>query len=326
VEHWLRSDESQRIEGTVNNPQKGGYRESDMIEKASFGMQFYLLSARAQRNAWRNKLMLRGRLAQTLFLSVVIGLIFLQLTNDQRGIQDREGSLFFIAVNGVMTSTMGVLSIFAAEKAVFIREYGSGLYGLPAYFFSRTFVELPFKIIFPIIGGSIIYWTIGFQPVATKFLIMIGIMVLLENTGTALGIFVASFFQDIAVALAVVPMFLMPLMIFSGFFVNTATSPVWLRWIKYISPMKYAFVALVENEFTGLHLHCTPGQMQNATAAGGNAVPYCATTSGEQVIRLLGFDHEQSIGLNVLILACMYVGFLFFGYLALWRQVLNRQK
>jgi len=260
-----------------------------------------------------------------LFLSVLIGLIFLQIPSDQRGVQDREGSLFFISVNGIMLSTMGVLNIFAAEKAVFIREYGSGLYGLPAYFLSRTFVELPFKIIFPIISGSIIYWTIGYQNVASKFLIMLTIMVLLENTGTALGVFVASFFSDIAPALAVVPMLLMPLMIFSGFFVNTATSPIWLRWIKYISPMKYSFVALIKNEFTGLHLHCTPDQQQNATSS-GNSIPYCPITSGEQVISLLGFDQEQSIGLNLLILLCMYVGLLFCGYLALWSQVLRRQK
>jgi len=257
-----------------------------------------------------------------------MGLIFLQLGHDQRGIQDREGSLFFVAVNGLMTSTMGVLSIFAAEKAVFVREYESGLYRLPAYFLSRTVVELPFKIVFPIIGGSLLYWIIGYQDVATKYLIMVLTMIILENCGTALGIFVASFFEDIAIALAIVPMLLMPLMVFSGFFVNSATSPEFLNWIKYISPMKYAFVALVKNEFTDLELHCTSAQLTPITVQNGNTTiiqRICPITNGERVVSLLGFNDEGSIAVNIIILACMYFVLLSLAYGALWRQLRLRK-
>lgn len=41
------------------------------------------------------------------------------------------------AFQGTFGSVMGVLTIFGAEKAVFKREYGSRLYNLPAYFWSR---------------------------------------------------------------------------------------------------------------------------------------------------------------------------------------------
>jgi ATP-binding cassette subfamily G (WHITE) protein 1 len=330
AENWLKSGEAaQYVVEPLKLPTQGGFKTSDVLERAPFTSQFYLLSQRALRNAWRNKLMLKGRFAQTIFLGVLMGLIFLQLGTDQRGIQDREGSLFFVAVNGIMTSTMGVLSIFAAEKNVFIREYESGLYRLPAYFLSRTFVELPFKVVFPIIGGTILYWLVGYQDVASKYVLMVFIMVILENCGTALGIFVASFFEDIAVALAVVPMFLMPLMIFSGFFVNAATSPAFLQWIKYISPMKYAFVALVKNEFSDLQLHCTESQMTPIpiTKPDGSTtlMPYCARTNGEQVISLLGFDSEGSIAVNVIVLAAMYFILLILAYLALWRQLRMRK-
>jgi hypothetical protein len=36
----------------------------------------------------------------------------------------------------------GVITIFGVEKAVFQREYSSGMYGLPAYFISRNAVEV----------------------------------------------------------------------------------------------------------------------------------------------------------------------------------------
>jgi len=148
ADNWLQSNEQTKVTDVLKTPVQGGFKLSDVLERAPFKTQFDLLAQRAFRNAWRNKLMLKGRFAQTIFLSVLIGLIYLQLSADQQGIQNREGSLFFVAVNGVMTSTMGVLSIFAAEKTVFIREFESGLYRLPAYFLSRTFVEFPFKVFF----------------------------------------------------------------------------------------------------------------------------------------------------------------------------------
>jgi len=219
---------------------------------------------------------------------------------------------------------MGVLSIFAAEKSVFIREYGAGLYRLPAYFISRNIVEIPFKIIFCLIGMTIIYFMIGYQEIAGKYFIMVLVGIVQEFAGTALGIFMASLFEDIAVALAVTPMALMPLMIFSGFFVNSSTIPVFLNWIKWLSPMKYAFVALVKNEFSGLKLDCTDSQLISSTNSTGGVEYYCPFTKGEQEITLLGFDDQGSIAVNIVILGVLYFGLLFLAYIALWKQVKKR--
>lgn len=41
---------------------------------------------------------------------------------------------------------------------------------------------------------------------------------------------------------------MMPYIIFGGFFVNLNTVYVWLRWITYLSPIRYATEALLRNE------------------------------------------------------------------------------
>lgn len=43
----------------------------------------------------------------------------LQVDDDLRGVQDRQGSLFFLVVQGMFGSVMTVLTVFGAEKAVF---------------------------------------------------------------------------------------------------------------------------------------------------------------------------------------------------------------
>jgi ABC-type multidrug transport system permease subunit len=112
------------------------------------------------------------------------------------------------------------------EKAVFTREYKNGYYSLPAYFFSKTVVELPHNVLFPLLLTCITYWMVGYQNEGDKFIICAIALILLTNCGTAIGIFAACAFDSLQVALAVVPMFLLPLMIFSGFFVNSDYIPV----------------------------------------------------------------------------------------------------
>lgn len=45
--------------------------------------------------------------------------------------------------------------------------------------------------------------------------------------------------------------------LFSGFYANTSLIPVWLRWLQWISPMRYTYSALVLNQFTGLNFTCS---------------------------------------------------------------------
>jgi len=59
---------------------------------------------------------------------------------------------------------------------------------------------------------------------------------------------------DGSITLVAAPPIILPLMIFSGFFINTDSIPVYLDWIKYISPIKYAFQAYCLNEFQSLAL------------------------------------------------------------------------
>ena len=65
---------------------------------------------------WRNPLILKGKLAQTLVLALIVGLIFRDLGDDLKGVQNREGSLFFLMVQGLFGAVMGIITIFG-ERA-----------------------------------------------------------------------------------------------------------------------------------------------------------------------------------------------------------------
>eukprot|EP00457_Paulinella_chromatophora_P001442 gb/GEZN01001444.1/.p1 GENE.gb/GEZN01001444.1/~~gb/GEZN01001444.1/.p1 ORF type:complete len:724 (-),score=147.90 gb/GEZN01001444.1/:876-2978(-) len=282
--------------------------------KAPFITQLSWLASRAWKNQFRNKLMLQAHVGQLLFLNLIVGCLYYQTPNTQQGIQNRNGALFFVSINGMMSSMMGVLSIFVIEKPVMVREYEGQLYGLPAYFISKIGVELPFKLIFPFLGVSILYFMIGFRPGFVHFITLGLVVMCMELTGTAMGVAMTSFFSDIAVALQVMPVLFLPLMFFSGFYANSDLIPVWLDWIKYCSPIFYAFVAASKNEYTDLVLTCNPNQL-----VGPDKI--CPIISGNQVIALLGFDSQPSIVECLVVLVGYYCICLVLAYYGLRRQL-----
>jgi hypothetical protein len=54
-------------------------RSRDVQDYAAFSTQFRLLFIRTAANAYRNKLILAARFGQAVVLSLIVGLIFLQL-------------------------------------------------------------------------------------------------------------------------------------------------------------------------------------------------------------------------------------------------------
>lgn len=142
-------------------------------------------------------------------------------------------------------------------------------------------------------------------------------MVLLDNCGASLGILVSCIFNDIAIAISVMPMVILPLMVFSGFFVNSNAIPPYFNWIQYLSPMRYSFIALVKNEFSGLKIDC--GSPQQAAMTNCNP-------SGDAIIMQLGFDDKGTIGENCAVLFSLAVGFLLLAYVALWVSVRRMNK
>src|SRR4051794_35806984 len=81
---------------------------------ASFWTQFTYLFGRASRNAFRNKSIVAVKLFQSIFIGVILGLVYINVNHrtPAQQIQDKAGVLFFIAVNQYFGASQSVLAIF----------------------------------------------------------------------------------------------------------------------------------------------------------------------------------------------------------------------
>jgi ABC-type multidrug transport system permease subunit len=122
------------------------------------------------------------------------------------------------------------------------------MYGIGHYFLARNVTELPELLLIPLINVSIYYFMIGLAPTAQQFFLHYLISVLMGLNGSSLGLFLGSVVLDAKSVSAIMPIVLLPVILFSGFFKNRNELPVWIGWLEYISPNKYSFTAYMNNE------------------------------------------------------------------------------
>jgi len=235
------------------------YIENKRKYEVSWFKQFYLVLLRALVNEIRNPLDVKSKFGQILFFSVLTVALYTPLSKNYVGIQDRIGAIFLgVGMTG-MASINGSLGTFSLERAVFIRERMSKSYTSSAYFCGRAMSEVPLFIIFPFLYGVIIYFALEMNSYsAGKFFIFVAIHMLGWWAGSGYGLFLSTIFPTLEIALALVPILIIPFFVLAGFFVNQDSIPVWLIEFEYLSVFKWMFQALAINEFDDLTLNCSP--------------------------------------------------------------------
>lgn len=123
------------------------------------------------------------------------------------------------------------------------------MYNVSPYFATKTIAEFPITILKPMLTSCILYFGIGLTRSASKFFLFYLSLFLCSLTSQSLGYFLSSIFNQEETAVQLAPIILMPMVLFSGFFSNSGSYPVWISWIQYISPVKYTLEALIYNEF-----------------------------------------------------------------------------
>ena len=165
INEFETSPENATVTQIVNEPSANKLLPQSFKKMSSFVTQYNYLFQRASKNAFRNPLIIRAKLGQTIIISLIIGLLYLK-TNEKTkidsAVQDRAGVLFFLAINTVFSNSIGMLSVFGTEKRVFAREHGAGYYSLFSYFSSKVMVEVPFQLVFPIILGYLSFPSVPF--------------------------------------------------------------------------------------------------------------------------------------------------------------------
>ncbi|KAJ2726258.1 hypothetical protein GGI07_000735 [Coemansia sp. Benny D115] len=260
AESWQQSAEAATLQTLIDAPELAPIDARQFRRTSSTTTQLKYLIKRSALNAVRNKFIINIRLAQGIFFGLLIGLIFLNTQDRSESVQRQNysGALFFCCAAQFLIAILSVVNVFTSERDVFLREWQNMYYRQPAYFIAKNIIELPIQIVVPVIFSCICYWLLGLRHDVGKFFIYMATMIAMNICGFSFGLLLGASFADLTTVNTAIPGLFLPFLLFGGLFVNTGNSTVWLRWIQWVSPLKYSYTATMKNQFTGYTIDGVP--------------------------------------------------------------------
>ncbi|KAK0187746.1 P-loop containing nucleoside triphosphate hydrolase protein [Armillaria mellea] len=255
--------------------------------KAPTSRTVVTLLSRTLKTSFRDPLGMTTSWIEAVLMGVVVGLVFLQLPDSIAGIRSRQAALYTaVGLQGYLMVMYEVYRLTVVEMPVFDREHGEGVVGVLPWILSYRLAHLFLEdMIVPLIFSTISYFMIGFTPSVSRFFFYFAIGLLNHYASVLFAGLSSAISRNFATATLIANLAFTVYTFACGFFIQGNSIPVYLRWMKWISHLSYAFTALVDNEFKDQFFDCPSG---DATTD-----PNCITYRGDFIIESLAVPRKD---------------------------------
>ncbi|PAV79720.1 hypothetical protein WR25_19093 [Diploscapter pachys] len=243
---------------------------------SSFLTQFWCLFLRSFKTTLRDPTLMKVRTAQVLITAVIIGLVNFRTTLSGATVQNVEGILYNCVRDMNFLFLFPSINAITSELPIFYREHKARIYSTPTYFLAKSVAELPQYTVLPIIYSAIVYWMTAYFGACT--------------------------FEDEGTAVTYVPIMVLPMLVFGGFYVQARNIPIYYYPLWF----KYGFESLQANHWHKIkNIPCKIGEI-------------CPAKNGYELLARRGMESASVLGwMTILfsftvILRCLALGTLMF--------------
>ncbi|CAK5059339.1 unnamed protein product [Meloidogyne enterolobii] len=290
--------------------------------KSTWLQQFRALLRRSFFVTLREPMLLKVKLFQTLLISIILGTIYFQTPIRQTTVMNINGLIFQSIANMNFMFQFAAVHIFCDELPIFMREHLSSLYRVDTYFIAKNIAELIQYIIYPFIFSSIVYWMSGFVHNSLAYASFVASCVCVTNVAISLSYAASCIFGTTDLALAMLPVVVIPLLAFGGFYINQQSLPSYFYPIKFISYFGYAYESAAISQWTRVN---TISGCNQTTINNNNLTEYnTCYLNGMDVLDSLGFEPENII-FDYTALISMILGLRLVAFFALWVRAVTKK-
>ncbi|KAH3953539.1 hypothetical protein HBI56_026870 [Parastagonospora nodorum] len=255
------------------------------VQKTSLVQQIRVLTARTWIVTIRDPMGMFGSLLEAVAMAIITGWIFLNVDGSLSGIRSRQGALYnAAALQGYLILLYETYRL-TTDIQLFDEERRQGVVSIPAFLISRRLARLFIEDIpVPLIFSIIYYFMCGFRADGGQFLTFFSVVLLLQYISVCFAMTCIAVSRNFAGASLVANLAYTLQSMGCGFFIQSNTIPIYVRWTKWTCYLFYAFGALASNEFTGRFYDCP--------LEGGESNPACKEYTGEFILDSLGFPDD----------------------------------
>ncbi|KAK2748770.1 ABC multidrug transporter mdr3 [Myotisia sp. PD_48] len=291
----------------------------------SYGMEIKLC-------IWRGFQRLKGDMSMTLtsvigniVMSLIISSVFYNQDETTNSFFSRGALLFFAILMNGFASALEILTLWQ-QRPIVEKHEKYALYHPSAEAIGSMIVDLPSKAIVAVVFNLILYFMTNLRRTPGHFFVFF--LFSITTTLTMSNIFrtIGAVSRTLAQAMVPSAIFMLSLIIYTGFTIPIREMRPWFKWINYLNPIQYAFESLMINEFSGREYECAaflPSGPSYANATGDSiicatkgAIPGMMSVSGDDFIGTTYEYYSSHLWRNFGIIIAFFVFFLFTYILA----------
>eukprot|EP01047_Picozoa_sp_COSAG01_P033670 COSAG01_NODE_2487_length_7592_cov_4.423328_5_plen_239_part_00 len=187
---------------------------------------------------------------------------------------------------GFFNSALAIVMTLPVHMPCLLREHNSGCYSITALYLAKTLADVPFECLFSLIWSCLMYWLIGFRDDFSNFVTFFLLVFVVSLTAVGIGYFAGMAAAQPQIGFLLVLLNVLPAMLFGGFFINLASIPVGVEWLKEISVVRYAYSLICINQWSTFgKIPCTA---EDIVDIGG-----CPYPDGNAVLAYLDIDESK---------------------------------
>ncbi|CAL5867147.1 uncharacterized protein PFLUO_LOCUS1359 [Penicillium psychrofluorescens] len=213
---------------------------------------------------WRGFLRMKGDMSMTLasvigniIMGLIVASVFYNLDQTTGSFFQRGALLFFAILLNAFASSLEILTLWD-QRPIVEKHDKYALYHPSAEAFSSLLVGLPDKFMTAVVFNLIIYFLPDLRRTPGHFFIFFLFSFTTTLTMSHIFRWIGAISRSKEQALVPASIFMMILVIYTGFTIPVRDMHPWFRWLNYLNPIAYAFEALMINEFSDRHFPCSP--------------------------------------------------------------------
>lgn len=200
---------------------------------------------------WRGFLRLKGDMSMTLtsvigniIMSLIVSSVFYNLSDDTSSFYSRGALLFFAILLNAFASALEIMTLWQ-QRPIVEKHDKYALYHPSAEAISSMIVELPSKLVTSVVFNVILYFMTNLRRTPGHFFVFFLFTVSTTLTMSNVFRWIGAISRSMAQAQVPSSIFMLILIIYTGFTIPVRDMHPWFRWLNYLNPIAVGVESII---------------------------------------------------------------------------------